>query len=98
VPDTNGAVGLSQYFQWVNVNFEIFDKITGTPIYGPSDASTLWTGFAPCNTTDDSDMVVEYDKMAGVWVLEQHVALAGGSNYQCIAVSTSSDATGTYNR
>jgi hypothetical protein len=98
VPDTNGAVGSNQYFQWVNVNFEIFDKATGNSIYGPADASTLWTGFAPCDATDDSDVVVEYDRIANVWVLEQHVALAGGSNYQCIAVSTSPDATGHYNR
>jgi hypothetical protein len=98
VPDTNGAVGATQYFQWVNVSFEIFDKATGASVYGPADASTLWTGFSPCNTTDDSDVVVVYDKIAKVWVLEQHVADGGGSNFQCIAVSTSSDATGTYNR
>jgi len=98
VPDTNGAVGATQYFQWVNVDFEVFDKTTGASIYGPADASTLWTGFAPCNTTDDDDVVVEYDKMANVWELEQHVAPTTGVNYQCIAVSTTSDATGTYNR
>ena len=98
VPDTNGAVGATQYFQWVNVDFEVFDKTTGASVYGPADASTLWTGFAPCNATDDNDVVVEYDKMANVWVLEQHVAQTSGANYQCVAVSTSSDATGTYNR
>jgi hypothetical protein len=98
VPDTNGAVGATQYFQWVNVDFQIFNKTTGASIYGPADASTIWTGLSPCNTTDDSDVVVEYDKMANVWVLEQHVANGAANNYQCIAISTSSDATGTYNR
>ncbi len=98
VPDTNGAVGATQYFQWVNVDFEIFDKTSGNSIYGPVDAATIWTGFPPCTTTDDDDVVVEYDKMANVWVLEQHVAPTVGANYQCIAVSTSSDATGSYNR
>jgi hypothetical protein len=98
VPDTNGAAGATQYFQWVNTSFEIFDKTTGASIYGPVDASTIWTGFSPCTTTDDDDVVVEYDRMANVWVLEQHVAPSSGSNYQCIAVSTTSDATGTYNR
>jgi hypothetical protein len=98
VPDTNGAVGLTQYFQWVNVQFQIYDKNSGASIYGPADAATLWSGFSPCNATDDSDVVVEYDKMANVWVLEQHVVGAVGLNYQCIAISTSSDATGTYNR
>jgi hypothetical protein len=98
VPDTNGAAGATQYFQWVNTDFEIFNKTTGNSIYGPVDASTIWTGFPPCTTTDDDDIVVEYDKMANVWVLEQHVAPTNGANYQCIAVSTTSDATGTYNR
>jgi hypothetical protein len=98
VPDTNGAVGVTQYFQWVNVDFEIFDKTSGASIYGPADASTLWTGFPPCNSTDTNDVVVEYDKMANVWVLEQHVVPTSGPTYQCIAVSTSSDATGTYHR
>jgi len=98
VPDTNGAVGATQYFQWVNVDFQIFDKTTGNSIYGPVDASTIWAGFPPCTTTDDDDVVVEYDKIANVWVLEQHVAPTSGANYQCIAVSTTSDATGSYNR
>ena len=98
VPDTNGAVGATQYFQWVNVDFEIFDKTSGNSIYGPVDAATIWTGFPPCTTTDDDDIVVEYDKIANVWVLEQHVAPTNGPNYQCIAVSTTSDATGSYNR
>ena len=97
VPDTNGAVGATQYFQWVNTDFQIFDKTTGASIYGPADASTLWNS-SPCNTTDDDDVVVEYDHLANVWVLEQHVAPTAGANYQCIAVSTTSDATGSYNR
>ncbi len=98
VPDTNGAAGLTQYFQLVNVDFEIFDKSTGASIYGPADISTIWGGFAPCSSTDNNDVVVEYDKMANVWVVEQHVAPATGSNYQCVAVSTTSDATGSYHR
>ena len=98
VPDTNGAVGATQYFQWVNVDFQIFDKTSGASIYGPADAATIWTNFPPCNTTDDDDVVVEYDRIANVWVLEQHVAPTSGANYQCIAVSQTSDATGSYNR
>ncbi len=69
VPDTNGAVGATQYFQWVNTQFEVFDKTSGASVYGPVDASTIWQGFAPCNSTDDDDVVVEYDKIAnsGCW-------------------------------
>src|SRR5215831_19975978 len=28
-PDTNGAVGKTQYVQWVNTDFAVFDKTTG---------------------------------------------------------------------
>jgi hypothetical protein len=98
VPDTNGAVGATQYFQWVNTQFEVFDKTSGASVYGPVDASTIWAGFPPCNSTDDDDVVVVYDKIANRWVLEQHVAPTTGANYQCIAVSTTPDATSPYHR
>ena len=78
VPDTNGAVGATQYFQWVNTDFEIFNKTSGASILGPADARTLWAGLSPCDTTDDDDVVVDYDKMANVWVLEQHVTPSTG--------------------
>ena len=44
-PDTNGAVGLTQYVQWVNESFAVFDKATGALLYGPADGNTLWNGF-----------------------------------------------------
>src|SRR5438067_1696473 len=28
-PDTNGAVGLTQFVQWVNEDFAVYDKVTG---------------------------------------------------------------------
>src|SRR5450759_340773 len=34
-PDTNGAVGATQYVQWVNTAFAVFNKTTGTKILGP---------------------------------------------------------------
>ena len=38
-PDTNGAVGATQYIQWVNTSFAIFNKSTGALIAGPSAAT-----------------------------------------------------------
>src|SRR5580765_2760716 len=35
-PDTNGAVGATQYVQWVNTSFAIFNKSTGALIAGPT--------------------------------------------------------------
>ena len=50
-PDTNGAVGLTQYVQWVNSSFAVFDKSNGAIIAGPTPGNTLFTGFGgPCET------------------------------------------------
>lgn len=98
-PDTTGAVGSSQYVQWVNTSFAIFDKATGAPVYGPVAANTLFSGFGgACETSNDGDPVVLYDRMAGRWILMQFAVPNGGPYYQCIAVSKTSDATGAYYR
>jgi hypothetical protein len=96
-PDTNGAAGATQFVQWVNLSFAVFDKATGHVLLGPSAGNTLWTGFGgPCETTNDGDPIAQYDKAAGRWVLAQPVFTS--PFMYCIAVSTTSDATGTYNR
>ncbi len=98
-PDTNGAVGKTQYVQWVNVNFAVFDKATGNILPNfPVPGNTLWQGFGTgCETDNDGDPVVTYDKLADRWVFSQLV-FRSTPFMQCIAVSTTSDATGTYNR
>ena len=97
-PDTNGAVGATQYVQWVNTSFAIFDKATGAKIAGPTGGNTLWAGFGGgCATNNDGDPVVLYDKAAQRWVFSQF-SVSSTPFLQCIAVSTTSDATGTYNR
>src|SRR6266853_472080 len=35
-PDTNGTVGATQYVQWVNTSFAIFNKSNGALIAGPT--------------------------------------------------------------
>src|SRR3954471_15293991 len=97
-PDTNGTVGATQYVQWVNTSFAIFNKSTGALIAGPSAGNTLWSGFGGgCQTNNDGDPVVLYDKLAHRWVFSQF-SVSTTPYLQCIAVSTTSDATGTYNR
>jgi hypothetical protein len=97
-PDTNGAVGATQYVQWVNAQFAIFDKVTGALVAGPSDGNTLWTGFGGgCEANNDGDPIVQYDKMANRWILTQF-SIVTLPYTECVAVSTTSDATGTYNR
>ncbi|HEY1400949.1 MAG TPA: hypothetical protein VF953_05125 [Terriglobales bacterium] len=97
-PDTNGAVGATQYVQWVNESFAIFNKTTGALVAGPTAGNTLWAGFGGgCQTNNDGDPVVLYDKLAQRWVFSQF-SVSTTPFLQCIAVSTTSDATGSYNR
>lgn len=98
-PDTTGAVGATQFVQWVNTSFAIYDKATKAKTFGPANGLTLWSGFpGVCGTRNDGDPIVQYDKIANRWVLSQFAIPSGGPFTQCIAVSTTSDATGSYNR
>jgi hypothetical protein len=99
-PDTNGAAGASQYVQWVNTSFAVFDKTTGALVYGPAAGNTLWQGFGgPCESTNSGDPIVLYDQAAARWVMTQFsIDESAGQFFQCVAVSTSSDATGSYRR
>ena len=97
-PDTTGDVSATQYVQWVNPSFAIFDKATGNRIFGPAGGNTLWTGFGgPCETRNDGDPMVQYDQLANRWVMTQF-ALQSGNYQQCVAVSQTSDATGAWHR
>ncbi len=97
-PDTNGTVGATQYVQWVNTSFAVFNKSSGALIAGPTAGNTLWSGFGGgCQTNNDGDPVVLYDKAAQRWIFSQF-SVSTTPYLQCIAVSTTSDATGTYNR
>ncbi len=97
-PDTNGAVGATQYVQWVNVNFAVFNKSTGALVYGPAAGNTIWTGFGGgCETNNNGDPIVQYDKAANRWIMTQF-SVSTTPYLQCVAVSKTSDATGSYNR
>jgi hypothetical protein len=98
-PDTEGVVGATQYVQWVNSAFAVYDKTTGAIASGfPKAGNTLWSGFGGgCQTNNDGDPIVQYDKAAGRWVFTQF-SVSTTPFLQCVAVSTTSDATGTFNR
>ncbi len=99
-PDTNGAVGATQYVQWVNESFAVFSKSTGALIKGPVAGNQLFQALGvthPCAVNNDGDPIAQYDKQAGRWVLTQFSVTGGPPFYQCVAVSTTSDATGTFN-
>jgi hypothetical protein len=97
-PDTTGEAGLTQYVQWVNTSFAVFDKATGTRLYGPAGGNTIWSGFGgDCESRNDGDPIVQYDQLADRWVMTQF-SLRSGGYLQCVAVSQSSDALGSWHR
>src|ERR1044071_6308783 len=97
-PDTNGAVGLTQYVQIVNEGYEVFNKATGGSILGPTAITAIWSGFGGvCQTNAHGDPVVLYDHIANRWMISQFAGTSIPTD-ECIAISTTSDATGTYNR
>jgi hypothetical protein len=99
--DDNGEVGATQRVKIVNKGYQIFDNLTGTSVLGPSDISTIWAGFGgSCESGGAGDAVVLYDKRADRWVISQFGSATGGGavTEECFAVSTTSDATGSYHR
>jgi hypothetical protein len=59
VPDTNGAVGATQYVQWVNTRYAVYNKTTGKKVLGPVAGNAFWQGFGgPCQSTNDGDIIV----------------------------------------
>jgi hypothetical protein len=70
-----------------------FFKLSG--IFKVADAAFPQTN--PCANRDDGDPVVVFDRMAHRWILSQFAIPTGGPYYHCVAVSQTSDATGSYN-
>jgi hypothetical protein len=89
----------------INLVLGVFSK-TGTKLLGPVKIGDLWAGFPITECTDPSgDPVVLYDQMADRWILTQFTTKGIdfpdeplNPFYNCIAVSTSGDPTGSYFR
>ncbi|MGH7489591.1 MAG: hypothetical protein ACREMY_28920, partial [bacterium] len=91
------AVGDTQIVQWVNVSFTVCQK-TSPFTCGPAIlGSTLWAGLPgspSCKTHNNGDPIAQWDVKAHRWLLTQNVF---ASPYAvCVAISTTSDANGTY--
>jgi len=91
VPDTNGAVGTTQFVQFVNESFAVFDKLNGSLVSGPIDGNLLWQALtsAPCSTPN-LDEIAQFDKLASRWVML--MPDFNGAPSLCVAVSATSDA------
>ena len=98
-PDTDGEVGETQYVQMTNGGYQVFNKSTGASVLGPVASSSIWAGFGGvCETNGHGDPVVLYDQIAKRWLISQFASATSNITDECIAVSTTSDATGSYNR
>jgi hypothetical protein len=97
-PDTNGEAGVSQYVEMVNTSFTVYSK-SGAVLRPATDIDQLWANTSSeCATHNEGDPVVVYDQLANRWLLSQFIASPNsGEQYgECVAVSTSGDATGSY--
>lgn len=106
-PDTNGAAGDKQYVQMVNVTIAVYSKRDGSLQLGPAAIHSLWRGFGGlCENggesefySDGGDPIVLYDRIANRWMVSQlQYDETFTKSAQCVAISTSSDATGSYHR
>ena len=93
-PDTNMAVGDTQVLQWVNVSYTVCDK--STTVCGPAILGNLiWANLGGiCAANNDGDIIAQWDVAAHRWLLAQNVF--SGNYGVCVAISTSSNANGTY--
>jgi hypothetical protein len=96
-PDNELAAGATQVVEIVNSELAVYSKTGGTLISAES-TNTLWSGFGGgCETNNDGDATVTYDTIAGRWVIQQF-SVSTTPRLDCVAISTSSDATGSYYR
>ncbi|HEY6030061.1 MAG TPA: hypothetical protein VIU44_05840, partial [Gaiellaceae bacterium] len=103
-PDPNGDVGPTQYVQAVNGRLGVFSK-TGV-LLARADNTFFWAHIPGAPAGDDcslhprGDPVVVYDSIDDRWVYTEFAFANGttGPFVQCIAVSTTGDATGSWYR
>ncbi len=96
-PDTNADVSDTHVIQWVNTQWNVFNKLTGAPIGAPMEGNVFWSGFGgACESQDAGDPIVLFDDVAQRWVFSQFTGSAVPR--QCFAISQTSDPMGPYNR
>jgi hypothetical protein len=104
-PDPNGEVGPNHYVEMINLVFAVYSK-TGALLLGPVDTGALWADFPIDECTEPSgDPIVIYDQFADRWILTQFTTRGLDFPdeplnlfYNCVAISTTGDPTGSYFR
>ena len=96
--DENIAVGPRDVVQATNVGFRVYDK-AGNPKTSPKPIRSLFSKLGGiCATFERGDPIVQHDRLADRWVISQFdfASPNGPTFFQCIAVSKTSDPTGSY--
>ena len=103
-PDSDGAIGATQYVEWINSAYAVYNKTTGVKVAGPTSGTTLFAGLGganACATNNNGDPMALWDRVAQRWVISQFAipqfTKGSGGFHQCVAVSQTADATGAYN-
>ena len=102
--DPNGAVSRYQYMEYVNTEYQAFDKATlaAVPIAGVSGPQGIGTPFSTAlngPATDCSgtgiqlDAVINFDRIANRWVIAAKSVRAAGLSTVTISASRSRMAT-----
>jgi hypothetical protein len=91
--DPNGAVGTLQFMEYVNTEYQAYDKTTLAPVWStPQPFGTPWASIAPCSGTKiPEDAVIIFDRLASRWVLAAKATESPDSFYYCIAISSTDD-------
>src|SRR5579862_193631 len=104
--DPNGAVGTKQYMEYVNIEYQGFDKVThapvwptpqliGTPFTNSLNSGDLYNCDGHTISTGLSgihlDAVINFDRLAKRWVVMGRSDFSGPAYYLCLAVSNTDD-------
>ena len=101
-PDTTLGVSPTQIVQWVNTQIAVYDKAGNALLPAPGfiNGNQIWAALpagAVCRQFNRGDPLVQYDRLARRWILSQFAFNnTFTSNAQCIAVSTTDNALGSY--
>ena len=101
-PDPMGDVGPNHYVELINLVLGVYSK-SGDLLVGPVAIGDIWSNFAVTDCTEPSgDPVVLYDQFVDRWILSQFTTSGNADPtkpfWNCVAISTTGDPTGTYYR
>ncbi|MDX1912168.1 MAG: hypothetical protein SFV22_11805 [Saprospiraceae bacterium] len=92
-PDPTGDIGKNHYVQMVNTSggawFQVWDKVTGQSVFGPTLTSTIWSEVGSGSL---GDPIIQYDHDAERWLMMELQGFF--TNELLLAISDDSDPTG----